>query len=526
MTAIAQPVITTAPMNQTVVAGDNATFSVAVSGNGPFSYQWQCNGTNLPNGIITTIAGSGTATNSYAIIGGFSGDGGLATNAALSWVDYAIADFNGNLIIADSGNARIRKVATNGIITTIAGNGSHSFSGDGGVATNAALNAPVSVALDASGNLYISDSSNYRIRMVNSNGIITTVAGGRTPPNSGSYAALSGDGGQATNAMIFQPAGISIDDGHNLIMADSWIASRVRKVDTNGIISTVAGNGLSYFAGDGGFATNASLSPQWAVKDSTGNIYIADGSRVRKVDRNGIILTVAGKDGSVPPTFFGDGGAATNASFVASGIAVDTIGNIFIADGIDNRIRKVATNGVITTVAGSGTATNSYGYLIGGFSGDSGFATNASLNNPRGVSVDSNGNLFIADYYNARVRKVDYSGAQPTMKLNAVNTNNAGNYLVIVTDSLGNSVTSSVVQLTVSTPVYNQIVLQRISGGRIQFAFSGLPGTNYVLERTFTLAPANWIPQFTNLADVNGNLIFSNSPVSTTNNFWRIRSVP
>ena len=402
-------------------------------------------------------------------------------------------------------------ITTNGIITTIAGNGTAAFSGDGGFATNAALNQPTGIAIDASGNLYLSVEPDKRVRKVATNGIITTVAG-----NGGSGS--TGDGGVATNATFRHPRGIAIDVSGNLFIGD-FESQNIRKVATNGVITTIAGNGTQSFQGDGGIATSAAFSnPELITVDRWGNIYIADGEnfRVRKVSTNNIVTTVAGNGGY--GGFSGDGGAATNAALnLPFDVAVDANSNLFIADLQNNRIRKVTANGMITTVAGNGGAS---------FSGDNGFATEASLNNPGGVAIDADGNLFIADFLNSRIRKVDYLGAQPTLKLNAVSTNNAGNYAVIVTDGVGNSVTSSVVRLTIVPPGYRQIVPQSLSGSQLRFAFTGLPGTNYVLERTLTLAPAYWQPQFTNPADGTGAVLFTNFPVATTNNFWRIRSLP
>jgi sugar lactone lactonase YvrE len=429
---VAQPVITQQPTNQMVVAGTTAYFNVSVSDTGPFTYQWQWNGTNLPpSGSITTVAGNGNY--------GYSGDGGIATNAGFNPFDVAV-DSNGNLFIADWGNNRIRKVDTNGIITTVAGNGDgqyvYSFGGDGGYATNAVLSCPGGVAVDSSDNIFIVDQFNGRIRKVDTNGIITTVAG------AGNGGFFFGDSGYATNAGLNSPHGVAIDTVGNLFIAD-YGNNRIRKVDTNGIITTVAGNNNGGFsAGDGGYATNASLSwPEGVAVDASGNLFIADygDSRVRKVDTNGIITTVAGNGNY---GFSGDGGAATNAELTdAFGVAVDNSGNLFIADCENNRIREVTTSGIITTVAGYGTQA---------FFGDGGYATSAGLNNPFGVAVDSGGNLFIADQGNKRIRKVQNNPQNnlPTLVLSNVTINNAGNYSVVVSGS-GGSVTSSVVSLTV-----------------------------------------------------------------------------
>ena len=282
------------------------------------------------------------------------------------------------------------------IITTIAGNGTDNYSGDGGAATNASFDFPESVAVDASGNLFIADYFNNLIRKMNTNGIITTVAGGG--------ANGLGDGGAATNASLSEPSDVAVDASGNLFIADEG-DYRIRKVNTNGIIVTVAGNGTNGFSGDGGAATNASLClPRGVAMDASGNLFIADmnNNRIRKVNTNGIITTVAGIGAAGQGYgYSGDGGAATNARlFWPYGVAVDATGNLFIADMRNNRIRNVNTKGIITTVAGGGANTL----------GDSSAATNASLSAPSGVAVDASGNLFIADTDNNRIRKVDING--------------------------------------------------------------------------------------------------------------------
>jgi len=330
------PIITNQPASRAVWAGGNVTLAVGVSNAGEFSYQWQLNTTNLPSAIITTVAGNGK--------GNYSGDGGAATNASLSCFSVAV-DGSGNLFVADGNNNRIRKVDTNGVITTLAGSGTPGHLGDGGAATNANLYQPTGVVVDGSGNLFIADHFHYLIRKVDTNGIITTVAGG-------GHNGL-GDGGAATNASLYQPSGVAVDALGNLFIADDY-NSRIRKVDTNGIITTVAGNGTLSYCGDGGAATNACLNwPVGVTIDAFDNLFIADefNNRVRKVDTNGIITTVAGGGHNG----FGDGDAATNAYFnLPYGVAVDASGNLLIADSINSRIRKVDTNGIITTVAGGG----------------------------------------------------------------------------------------------------------------------------------------------------------------------------
>ena len=331
-------------------------------------------------------------------IAGGIGDGGLATESVLNAPYEVTVDESGNLYIADSSNHRIRKVDTTGTITTVAGTGRSGFSGDGGPATAARLDSPTGVAVDGSGNLYIADQKNHRIRKVDTAGKITTVAGTGT-------AGFSDDGGSATGARLNYPRGVAVDGSGNLYIADQDNHS-IRKVDTAGTITTVAGTGTGSFGGDGGQATAAGLNkPNSVALDGSGNLYIADwyNHRIRKVDTAGTITTVAGT-GSYG--FSGDGGQATAAQlFFPESVAVDGSGNLYIVDTSNRRIRKVDTAGTITTFAGTGT---------NGFSGDGGQATAAQLNRPRGAAADGSGNLYIADQYNRRIRKVDTAGTITT----------------------------------------------------------------------------------------------------------------
>ena len=360
----------------------------------------------FPSGIIATVAGNGTP--------GFSGNGGPATSAQLNWPLGVAVDGAGNLFIADRGNNHIRKVSTSGIITSVAGGGTlQGSSGDGGPATSAALET-AGVAVDGAGNLFLVDGNSYdgraRIRKVSPSGIITTVAGTGT-------AGFSGDDGPATNAQLIltESTGLAVDGAGNLFLADRGNL-RIRQVSLNGIITTVAGNGTLGLSGDGGPATSAQLYPLSVAVDGAGNLFVADGNlyisrggnRIRKVSPGGIITTVAGC-GCFAGGNSGDGGPATNARLSLGGgdpnslggTAVDSAGNLFIADTGNHRIRKVSPSGIMTTVAGNGTR---------GSSGDGGPATSAQLSQPLAVAVDGGGNLFIADTGNNRIRKVSPSG--------------------------------------------------------------------------------------------------------------------
>ncbi|MCM3038592.1 S-layer homology domain-containing protein [Paenibacillus motobuensis] len=294
-------------------------------------------------------AASGYTINTEAGIGinDYSGDGGPAASAELNYPGGVAVDSSGNLYIADSSNHRVRKVDASGKISTIAGTGTGGYSGDGGPATSAQLNHPYRLTLDSAGNLYISDYSNDCIRKVDVSGRISTVAGGK---GSG----YSGDGGSATSAKLSYPEGVAVDSSGNLYIADKG-NHRIRKVDTSGTISTVAGTGDRGYSGDGGDATSAQLnSPFGVAVDHNGNLYISDtfNHRIRKVDAAGKISTIAGTDG---PGYWGDGVPAISALFNQPiGIAVDSSGNVYISDRSNDRIRKVDTSGKISTIAGTG----------------------------------------------------------------------------------------------------------------------------------------------------------------------------
>ncbi|WP_239311258.1 MULTISPECIES: protein kinase [unclassified Frankia] len=287
------------------------------------------------DGTVTTVAGTGTS--------GFTSDGGPANQAQLDSPAATVLDSSGNIYISDSSNQRIRKIDTNGIITTIAGTGTAGFTGDGGPASAAQLNEPNGLALAADGTLYVADYGNQRIRRISPSGVITTVAGVGTK-------GFSGDGGPATAAEFDNPNGLAIAADGTLYVADLG-NERVRKIDPHGTISTVAGNGAYGYDGDGGPATAAKLRIPSVAVSPDGILYIADygNQRVRRVTSDGMITTVAGNG---TEGYAGDGGAATRAQLSSpTGTAVDGAGNLYIADDKNDRIRRVDSNGVITTVA-------------------------------------------------------------------------------------------------------------------------------------------------------------------------------
>ncbi|MFT3933711.1 MAG: gliding motility-associated C-terminal domain-containing protein [Chitinophagaceae bacterium] len=304
------------------------------------------------------------------------------------------------------GNAVKKLSRSTGLVTMIAGSDSYGSSGDGGPAINALFQVTRAVKTDKQGNLYIAEYSGHRIRKINTaTGIITTVAGN-------GIAGYSGDGSPATNARINTPADIAIDDAGNIFIAD-FRNSCIRKVNAaTGIISTVAGIGVASYSGDGGAATNAGIPyPNSICLDATGNLYISESlssnsCRIRKVDAaTGIINTIAGNNSY---SYSGDGGPAVNASlFDPSGVMVDAAGNVYISEYDDSRIRKIDVNtGLINTVAGNG---------VNGFSGDNGLAVAATLKAPIGLAVDKAGDLLICDNQNLRIRKLyTHAGAAPT----------------------------------------------------------------------------------------------------------------
>ena len=337
--------------------------------------------------IITTVAGNGTF--------GFTGDGGPATTAQLSADGVAVGP-DGSLYIAGRGAQRIRRVGPDGIITTVAGNGTPGFSGDGGPATAAQLNYPNSVVVGLDGSLFISDEQNHRIRRIGPDGIITTVAG--TGASGFAGGGFSGDGGPATAAKLYTPSAVAVGPDGSLYIADTN-NNRIRRVGPDGIITTVAGNSIyAGFSGDGGPATAAQLSsPRHVAVGPDGSLYIADtnNSRFRRVAPDGIIATLAGTGvfGSS-----GDGGSATAAQLAGpEGIALEPDGSFYIVNAQVPRIRLVAPDGTISTIAGNGVA---------GFSGDGGPAAAAKLQFPGHVVVGPDGSLYFADRSNSRIRRV------------------------------------------------------------------------------------------------------------------------
>ncbi len=360
-------------------------------------------------GTISTMAGNGTS--------GFSGDGGPADQAMLNFVlgaqleefGHLALDSAGNLYIADKGNHRIRRVAPNGVISTFAGTGTRGFSGDSGQATSANLSFPCGLAADGSGNVYITEQGNDRVRRVDRNGVITTIAGnGRKE--------FSGDGGPATSAGLSEPAAVAVDAAGNIYIADMF-NDRVRMITARtGVISTIAGNGFHADDNPGRDnvdATSVALGfPVGLALDGAGNLYLSDhhNNCVRVVNlQNGMIRRLAGTARHPETRPRGDGGPAAQAELdFPVGLAFDAAGNLFIADFHSNLIRRVAApvspTAIITSVVGTG---------IHGYGGDGGPGWDAILDYPAGLAMDSAGNLIFADWHNHRVRKVTPGSGAP-----------------------------------------------------------------------------------------------------------------
>jgi uncharacterized protein (TIGR03437 family) len=354
-----------------------------------------------PDGSLITVAGTGST-------GVYSGDNNPAVNAAISLpLDVAVDRF-GTLYIADFGNSRVRAVS-NGIITTVAGNTNGAPAVDGGLAINVRLAGPTGVTVDRNGNVYFVEAGigsgtglargDFRVWKVTTAGIFTAAAGN-------GLVSYSGDGGAAASAQLNGAAAVAVDAGGNVYIADTG-NHRVRRVAASGGIATIAGTGTPGFAVENGPPAAAQLNaPQGLVVDALGRVFIADtsNSRVRRADPGGNIITVAGNGNAA---YFGDGTPANRASVnMPEGLALDAAGNLYIADTLDSVVRKMDPAGTITTIAGFGTP---------GFSGDGGPATSAALNRPRAVAIDANGNVYVADTGNDRVRKIDPLGVITTV---------------------------------------------------------------------------------------------------------------
>jgi len=413
--------------------------------------------------IITTIAGNGIA--------GYSGDG-ASGNLCEMRQPYGIAiDKNHNIYFADDDNNVIRKInVTTGIITTIAGNGygagttDGAYSGDGGPATAAELSRPESVAIDTNGNVYIADYGNYRIRKIDTFGIITTIAGNGVGIN-------SGDGGLAISASIRTACDIALDRNGNLYIADEY--AKIRKITAStGIITTICGNDTLGFTGDGGPSTAAQINHAYGIAvDDSFNVYIADGEngRIRKINGStGIINTIAGNGSS---GFSGDGMSATLAEINGpTGVATDIFGNLYIADYGNNVVRKINPSGIISTIAG---------IHVAGYSGDGNLAILAQLNLPTRVLVDGSGNIFIADFANNRIRKIS-NGTTYVNNINQLPSFNV--YPNPTWNELTVSATYPISFISLSNLVGQEVYNHEYNTAKVQVDVSTLPSGVYFIK--------------------------------------------
>jgi len=417
--------------------------------------------------IITTFAGNGSDLH--------TGDGGLATSAGIAYNVSGNFDKTGNYYFSEVANGnRICKIDTSGIITTIAGTGIGAYSGDGGLATAAKIYLPQGLIVDTNSNIYFCDAGNNRIRKIdNATGIISTIAGN-------GIAGYFGDGSQATAAMINDPWDILLDKRGNLYFSEVN-NYRIRKVNiSSGIISTYAGNGLSGYTGDGGLADTARIAPMGICMDDTGNLYIADGTycRIRKVDTTGIISTFAG-NGIAGNN--GDGGNALIAQITPSFLRADRYGNIYMATSyLVNKVRIINTIGLINTFAGIDSA---------GFSGDGGPAVISKLNKPEGLSFDACGNLYIADDFNHRIRKVIID-TSCSLHSDSTSLGSYNIYLMYplciypnpVTTELNITSFNKITQLTITNLIGQQVYTHVYNKESVQVNVARLPGGIYFVK--------------------------------------------
>ena len=404
-------------------------------------------------GNVTTLAGAPGQR------GGFA-EGGSAADARLNYPRAVAADWAGNVYVADTSNHRVRKIGPTGTIATIAGTGESGFSGDGGLAVDAQLWGPNALLVDLAGNVYISDAGNHRVRRIDSSGMIETIAGPGEPN-------IPGNGGPATEARLQFPRGLAMDASGSVFIADSG-HDTVRKISPSGMIEPFAGSGEPFEKGDGGPATMAQFGyPQDIAADAAGNVFVLDSNQIRRIDSNGTIATIATElqnsteleldaagslymaerfdhrvrkidlEGTITTIagtgergFSGDDGAATSAQLASPrSVAVDSVGNVYVADYYNHRVRKIDTSGVITTFAGTGIRDHSaeFGYVVSSGDGPSDYhwepsgtapAAKARLSSPLELAIDTSDILYIFDFgnrssFNGRVGKIDTASSEP-----------------------------------------------------------------------------------------------------------------
>ncbi|MEI6715526.1 MAG: hypothetical protein WCO60_17350 [Verrucomicrobiota bacterium] len=361
----AAPVITSAPQSTSVVVGAPATLSVTATGSGTLTYQWR------RAGEVTSLAGKGLDAD------------GVGTAASFNGLRNVAVDGSGNVYVADTLNNKIRKIRSDGVVSTLAGSGVSGYAD--GTGTEASFITPYAVAVDRSGNVYVADTFDNRIRKITSAGVVTTLAG------SGLHGSADGKG---TAASFGTPYAVAVDGVGNVYVADSD-NSKIRKITSAGVVTTLAGSEFGFADGSGkaakfGFPTGVAV-------DANGNVYVADrnNNKIRKITSVGVVTTLAGS---------GDYGSANGTGVAASfanpdGVAVDGSGNVYVAESQNKKIRKISVAAVVSTLAGSGTAGS-----------EDGTGSAASFSNPTGVAVDGNGTVYVADSANRSVRQITSAG--------------------------------------------------------------------------------------------------------------------
>jgi hypothetical protein len=574
------PSITTQPASQFVMTDSNAVFSVGVTGALPLSYQWLFNGTNLadngrisgsqsnPLSISSAVAGDGgnyqvVITNSFGSVtsgaatltvtipytfgtlagtAGSSGSlDGTGSAARFDGPQGTAVDSAGNVYVADTANHTIRKITAGGVVSTLAGLAGNPGSADG-TNSGARFNNPYGVAVDSAGTVYVADTDNSTIRKVTPGGVVTTLAG---------LAGFNGStDGTNTGARFFDPCGVAVDGAGNLYVADTY-NSTIRKITPSGIVTTLAGS-AGNTGSTNGFGSAARFNNPYGVAvDGAGNVYVADtyNSTIRKITPAGAVSTLAGLAGNFGTT---DGAGPAARFFFPLGVGVDTATNVYVADEDSQAIRRVTSAGVATTLAG----------LPGSFGSADGTGNGAQFYYPSGIAVDSAGILYVADQGNDTIRKgglafgppsillqpqsqtastgarvslsvtaggstplnyqwsfngTNISGGSSSYAITNVQTSNAGNYRVVVTNAAG-SVTSAVAVLTILNSI--SLAPKGFTNAGFQVVLTGPPGA-YIFEGSGDLF--TWSPISTNTVVAGPVTLIDPTATSFTRRFYRTR---